>query len=66
MLAGVGLQCKKCVFGLYSGPLFSNVCLFELELCGPVNTVKVMSSQSVNIHTIFLGRLNPQNFVCLS
>ena len=38
---------------------------FDLELYGPVNTVKVMLSRSFNIFTLFLGRLNPlyQHFV---
>ena len=32
---------------------------FELEFHSPVKSVKVMLRQSVNLFTIFLGRLNP-------
>ena len=34
-------------------------CLFELEFYSPANTVKVMSSWSVNLLTVFLGRVSP-------
>ena len=33
--------------------------LFDLEFYCHVNTVKVMSGQSVNLLTLFLGRLRP-------
>ena len=33
--------------------------LVDLEFNGPVNTIKVMSSRSVNLTTLFLGRLRP-------
>ena len=33
--------------------------LFELEFYSPVNTVKVILNQSVNLPTLFLGRLSP-------
>ena len=32
--------------------------LFEMEIYGPVNAIKVMSSRSVNLSTLFLGRLS--------
>ena len=34
-------------------------CLFEREFYSSVDTVKGMSSQSVNLFTLFLGRLSP-------
>ena len=37
--------------------LFLWFCLFVLRFYDPVNTIKVMSSQSVNLSTLFLGRL---------
>ena len=33
--------------------------LVVLELNGPVNTIKVMSSMSVHLTTLFLGRVSP-------
>ena len=32
-------------------------CLFVLRFYDPVNTIKAMSSMSVNLHTLFQGRL---------
>ena len=43
-----------------SGPscdlLRIDICLVGLEFNGPVNTIKVMSSRSVYLTTLFLGR----------
>ena len=35
------------------------ICLYELEFYDPVNTIKVISSQSFNLFILFLGRLSP-------
>ena len=35
------------------------VCVFKLEFYSPVNIIKVMSSRSVYLTTLLLGRLSP-------
>ena len=58
-------DCSVPFFIVYMSVPFSNpsaqILLFELEFYGPINTFKVMSSRSVYLTTLLLGRLSPLN-----
>ena len=47
------------ISSIFYGVTMCLFCFFVLRLYGPVNTIKVMISQSVNLLTLFLGRLRP-------
>ena len=53
-LFGRKLNTDKFVVILAVNCICNWTCLFELEFYGPINTIKVMSSQSVNLVTLFL------------
>ena len=48
-----------CLVFAYFSDIYIPVKVFNLDFYGPVNTVMVMSSQPVNLLTLFLGRLSP-------
>ena len=53
-----GLPCNV-ILNSPGGTIVGYICLFffVLRFYGPVKTIKVMSSRSVNISTLFPGRL---------